>query len=60
MVDDKKIMRNEALEYCIRELMENEKGKEIKINAMQWKNLAIEAVSEVMFLGLPVYFEGIH
>ncbi|KAL4322418.1 hypothetical protein HN51_067526 [Arachis hypogaea] len=46
MVDDKKIMRKEALEYCIRELMENEKGKEIKINAMQWKNLAIEAVSE--------------
>ncbi|MED6226463.1 hypothetical protein PIB30_104030, partial [Stylosanthes scabra] len=44
--DDKKIVRKEALEFCIREIMENEKGKEIRINAMQWKNLAVEAVSK--------------
>ncbi|MED6129386.1 hypothetical protein PIB30_107450 [Stylosanthes scabra] len=45
--DDKKIiMRKEALEFCIRELMEGDKGKEIRSNAMKLRNLAVEAVSE--------------
>ncbi|XLR62739.1 hypothetical protein HN51_006037 [Arachis hypogaea] len=46
VVDEKKIMRKEALEDCIKELMESDKGKEIRINAVKLKNLAIEAVSE--------------
>ena len=46
LLDDKKIMRREALKYCIREIMENEKGKETKSNALKWKTLAIGAVGE--------------
>ncbi|XP_057435857.1 UDP-glycosyltransferase 74G1-like [Lotus japonicus] len=39
------IVRRDALEHCIWEIMESEKGKEIKNNALQWKNLAAAAVS---------------
>ncbi|TKY50237.1 UDP-glycosyltransferase 74E2 [Spatholobus suberectus] len=45
-VDDKKVVRREALKHCIREIMESEKGKEMKSNAIQWKTLAIEAIGE--------------
>lgn len=34
------------IEGCIREVMEGEKGKEMKRNASKWKDLAKEAVSE--------------
>ncbi|XP_027337656.1 UDP-glycosyltransferase 74F2-like [Abrus precatorius] len=44
-VDEKNVSR-EALKHCIREIMEGEGGKEMKRNAMQWKNLATAAVSE--------------
>ncbi|KAL6528133.1 hypothetical protein OROHE_015083 [Orobanche hederae] len=40
------IGRREEIESCIREVMEEEKGKEMKRNAIKWKDLAREAVSE--------------
>ncbi|KAL3642119.1 hypothetical protein CASFOL_012934 [Castilleja foliolosa] len=40
------IVRREEIESCIREVMEGEKGKEMKRNACKWKDLAKEAVSE--------------
>ena len=44
-IDEKKIVRREALKHCIREMMESERGKEIKRNAIQWKTLATRAVN---------------
>ncbi|KAL9384572.1 hypothetical protein Peur_021582 [Populus x canadensis] len=43
-VDEKEIARRETIESCIREILEGEKGKEIKRNASKWKELAKEAV----------------
>ncbi|KAK4436618.1 UDP-glycosyltransferase 74F2 [Sesamum alatum] len=40
------IVRREEIEGCIREVMEGEKGKEMKRNASKWRDLAKEAVSE--------------
>ncbi|GFS45903.1 UDP-glucosyltransferase 74F2 [Actinidia rufa] len=45
-VGEKGIVWREEVETCIREVMEGEKGKELKKNAMKWKDLAKEAVSE--------------
>ncbi|XP_027353040.1 UDP-glycosyltransferase 74G1-like [Abrus precatorius] len=45
-VDEKKIVRGEALKHCIIEIMESERGKEIKNNIMQGKALAAQAVNE--------------
>ncbi|KOM24629.1 hypothetical protein LR48_Vigan2371s000100 [Vigna angularis] len=42
--DEKKVVRREALKHCIREIMENEKGNELKNNANQWRTLAVKAV----------------
>ncbi|PON65922.1 UDP-glucuronosyl/UDP-glucosyltransferase [Trema orientale] len=44
--DEKGIVRREVVENCIKELMEGEKGKEIKKNATKWRNLAMEAVGQ--------------
>ncbi|KAL9323462.1 hypothetical protein ACSQ67_008319 [Phaseolus vulgaris] len=44
--DEKKIVQGETLKHCIREVMENEEGKGIKSNVMQWKSLALRAISE--------------
>ncbi|KAJ7961724.1 Glycosyltransferase [Quillaja saponaria] len=45
-VDEKGIVRKQAMEHCIRDIMENDKGKEIKRNANKWKTVAREAVDE--------------
>ncbi|XP_061368562.1 UDP-glycosyltransferase 74G1-like [Gastrolobium bilobum] len=45
-VDEKRIVRQEVLKHCISEIMESERGKEIKSNAMQWKTLAARAVDK--------------
>ncbi|KAK9288239.1 hypothetical protein L1049_016688 [Liquidambar formosana] len=45
-VDEKGIVRKEEIELCIREVMEGERGAEIKKNATRWKELAREAVDE--------------
>ncbi|KAJ0024313.1 hypothetical protein Pint_07919 [Pistacia integerrima] len=44
--DKRGIVRREVVEICIKEVMEGEKGKEMKKNAKIWKNLAREAVDE--------------
>ncbi|KAK9265582.1 hypothetical protein L1049_007414 [Liquidambar formosana] len=45
-VDDDGIVRQGEIESCIREVMEGERGKEMKKNAKMWKELAKEAVCE--------------
>ncbi|XP_043698657.1 UDP-glycosyltransferase 74F2-like [Telopea speciosissima] len=45
-VDEKGIAVKEEIEACISEVMEGEKGKEIKKNGIKWKELAKEAVDE--------------
>ncbi|KAF5728764.1 putative UDP-glucosyltransferase 74F2 [Tripterygium wilfordii] len=45
-VDDNGIVSREEIESCIRDVMEGERGGEMKKNAKKWKGLAIEAVSE--------------
>ncbi|XP_077229712.1 UDP-glycosyltransferase 74E2-like [Tasmannia lanceolata] len=42
--DEKGIVRREEIELCIREVMEGERGKEIRKNAGKWRELAIEAL----------------
>ncbi|KAL5708364.1 4-alpha-glucanotransferase [Ranunculus cassubicifolius] len=42
--DDKGIVRREEIELCIREVMEGERGETIKINSMQWRKSAMEAI----------------
>ena len=44
--DEKGIVRRENLESRLREIMEGEKGKEIKLNAIKWKQLAREALED--------------
>jgi pathogen-inducible salicylic acid glucosyltransferase len=45
-VDEKGIVRREAAEQCIKEIMEGERGKEMKKNVFKWRKLAKEAVDE--------------
>jgi pathogen-inducible salicylic acid glucosyltransferase len=45
-VDEKGLVRRDALEHCVREIMEGERGKEIKKNAFKWRKLAKEAVDK--------------
>ncbi|KAJ9187229.1 hypothetical protein P3X46_002713 [Hevea brasiliensis] len=44
--EEKGIVPRDEIEFCIREIMEGEKGKEVKKNVEKWSELAIEAVSE--------------
>ncbi|KAL0312228.1 UNVERIFIED_CONTAM: UDP-glycosyltransferase 74E2 [Sesamum radiatum] len=44
--DDKGIVSRETIASCIRDVMEGERGDEIKKNAIKWKELAREAVDE--------------
>ncbi|EPS69486.1 glycosyltransferase [Genlisea aurea] len=45
-VGDGGIVGRESIEKCIREVMEGEKGEEIRKNVSKWKELAVAAVSE--------------
>ena len=40
------IVGREEIEFCIREVMEGERGREMKENTKKWRGLAIEAISE--------------
>ncbi|WVZ07856.1 hypothetical protein V8G54_021202 [Vigna mungo] len=44
--DEKQIVRREVLKHCILEIMNTERGKEVKSNVMEFKALAEHAVSE--------------
>ncbi|XP_027358459.1 UDP-glycosyltransferase 74G1-like [Abrus precatorius] len=46
VADEKEIVRRETIKHCIKEIMETENGKEIKNNAIKWKNLAKIYVDE--------------
>ncbi|XP_004504205.1 flavonol 7-O-beta-glucosyltransferase UGT74F1 [Cicer arietinum] len=45
LVYENGIVTREEIESCIREVMESEHGREMRINAKKWRELAIEAVS---------------
>ncbi|CAL5331938.1 unnamed protein product [Camellia sinensis] len=45
-VDEKGVATTVEIERCVGEVMQGERGKEIKKNAMRWKELATEAVDE--------------
>ncbi|KAK9265574.1 hypothetical protein L1049_007406 [Liquidambar formosana] len=45
-VDEKGVVKKEEIDLCIREVMEGERGNEIKRNAAMWKVLAQEAIHE--------------
>ena len=45
-LNEEGIATREEIELCIREVMEGERGKEMKKNSLRWKELAIEAVDE--------------
>ncbi|KAK9941764.1 hypothetical protein M0R45_007458 [Rubus argutus] len=40
LADEKGIVRQDKVEHCISEMIEGEKGKESKRNAMRWKEIA--------------------
>nr|AMQ26133.1 UDP-glycosyltransferase 3 [Pueraria montana var. lobata] len=46
VADEKEIVRRETITHCIKEILETEKGNELKKNATKWKNLAKNYVDE--------------
>ncbi|KAI5315340.1 PREDICTED: UDP-glycosyltransferase [Prunus dulcis] len=44
--DEKGIVRREEIANCVREILEGERGKEIRKNTSKWKELAKNAVDE--------------
>ncbi|KAL0330938.1 UNVERIFIED_CONTAM: UDP-glycosyltransferase 74G1 [Sesamum angustifolium] len=44
--DDNGVVSRETIASCIKDVMEGERGEEIKKNAIKWKELAREAVDE--------------
>jgi len=46
-INENGIVTREEINSCIRQVMEGEKGKEVKTNAIKWKQEAKEAMKEV-------------
>jgi pathogen-inducible salicylic acid glucosyltransferase len=46
VADEKEIVRSETIKNCIKELIETEKGSEIRKSALKWKNLAKSSFDE--------------
>ena len=44
--DERGIAAKEQIELCIKEVIERERGKEMKMNSVRWEELAKEAVDE--------------
>ena len=44
--DERGIAAKEQIELCIKEVIERERGKEMKMNSVRWEELAREAVDE--------------
>ncbi|KAL5080791.1 hypothetical protein RYX36_009212 [Vicia faba] len=44
--DEKEIVRSETIKDCIKEIIETEKGSQIKKSALKWKNLAKSSFDE--------------
>ncbi|KAL4631953.1 hypothetical protein ACB092_04G016700 [Castanea dentata] len=45
-LDERGIATKEEIEFCIREVIEDERGKEMRMNSVKWKELAKEAMDE--------------
>ncbi|XP_077227359.1 UDP-glycosyltransferase 74E2-like [Tasmannia lanceolata] len=45
-VGEKGVVRREEMEKCIREVMEGERGKAIRMNASKWRELAKDVLAE--------------
>ena len=45
-LDERVIATKEQMELCIREVIEGERVKEMKMNSVRWKELAKEAMGE--------------
>nr|POE57280.1 udp-glycosyltransferase 74e2 [Quercus suber] len=45
-LDERGIATKEEIEFCIREVIEEERGKEMRMNSVKWKELAKEAMDE--------------
>ena len=45
-VDEHGIVKREETAICIKEVMEGDRGREMKMNSKKWKELAVEATSE--------------
>ncbi|XP_065621681.1 mogroside IE synthase-like [Quercus suber] len=45
-LDERGIATKEEIELCIREVIEGERGKQMKMNSVRWKELAKEAVDK--------------
>ncbi|KAK4270074.1 hypothetical protein QN277_023157 [Acacia crassicarpa] len=45
-MDEKGILRRETVKDCIKEIMEGEKGKEMKNNAIKWRNLIKNSIDD--------------
>lgn len=45
-VDEDEVVRRGEIEGCIREVMDSERGKEMRRNARKWKGLGMEAMSD--------------
>ena len=43
-VSDNGIVSRQEIELCVRKVMEEESGREMRKNAKKWKELAVEAV----------------
>ena len=46
-LDERVIATKEQIELCIREVIEGERVKEMKMNLVRWKELAKEAMGDV-------------
>jgi pathogen-inducible salicylic acid glucosyltransferase len=46
MVNENGIVTRKEIESCIRKVLENDVGSEMRINAKKWRELAIEAISD--------------
>ena len=44
--DEKGNVRGETVKHCIKEVMEGEKGKEMKNNAIKWRNLIKNSIND--------------
>lgn len=44
--NEKGVVKQEVVEHCIKEVMEGERGKEIRKNATKWREVTKKAMDE--------------
>ncbi|KAG6781908.1 hypothetical protein POTOM_011296 [Populus tomentosa] len=55
-VDEHGIVKREEIAICIKEVMEGDRGREMKMNSKKWKELAIELQAKVELLILTLMY----